>query len=155
MTPVLREIQVPQKSYLLLLCDLALEPLNIVCGHKKIVFESEIWLKQERIKNIFINAISFVYCCVFSPLILTAIIVKASSEEYKWVSQAYSLWKKQMFFRKKGYKIKHTGRISADQFSLTLSKNNNESLSTNSPLEKHSFTVVFDSYGKLKYKNFF
>jgi hypothetical protein len=130
----IREYQTVDKSALCLVYDTILEPLNIVCGMRKVVqLPTGAWEKQDRTKNFALFAIAAVATAIFSTLILAALILKGKNSEHRLRTMDYQVFKQEAYLLKQGYNI---GYISRDENTFSIE------------LEARASTVTFNWYGR-------
>jgi len=150
MNSILREIDTLDKTYTLWACDIVLVPLNTLLGKRKLVYNGNKWVKEERTQHIAFIILAYIGTIVFSPIIATSLFIKAGSEKHRQMSKRYHFEKKEAYFRDRGYIIKDINRREKDSFAFRLEKK-----ITNCDDPNPTFWIEFSCFGKLKYKKLF
>lgn len=139
---ILREVATPQKSLGLALCDATLKPLNTVLGMRKVVWDGDNWIKEERTNNRALIIIAYLATVIFAPLMMAVLLIKARSEEHKLLISTYQFDKKNRLFSTRIDKFDH---LQEDWFSFDLKRKSDTS----------ALKVSFTWFGKLKAKKLF
>ncbi len=134
----IREISYPTKSLVYRTYDAVLTPLHIVLGSKKLTYLSPgKWLKEKRRDLLLVVVIASLACLIFSPLLLSTILLKSKNPEHKQLTMLYYRDKRESALLETGFKIL---RFIPDRESFTLQI---------AKTSRESFHLTYNWQGKL------